>query len=255
MSPDTTWLGSILNNLAHLVSLGGPIVAVLLAMSVFGLAIVLLKLWQFAGQRVGRRRFVEPALSNWRQQRPQAAQQVVAGERNPVAQTLAVAMHGIDTGVDTAIVREEAARFGARHLSSLRSYLRALEVIGSVAPLLGLLGTVLGMIDVFSQLASAGGSANPSMLSGGIWEALLTTAIGLIVAVPAVLALNWLERIVERLHEDMQDALTQVFTHRDYALSHATDDRLAATTAGARPAAATESAEPSVGTAVPSHAH
>lgn len=255
MSADTTWWGLIPDNLAHLVSLGGPIVAVLLAMSVFGLAIVLLKIWQFAGQQVGRRRFVEPALNNWRQQRPEAAQQVVAGERNPIAQTLAVAMHGVDRGMDTAIVREEAARVGARHLSRLRSYLRPLEVIGSVAPLLGLLGTVIGMIDVFSQLASAGGSADPSMLSGGIWEALLTTAIGLIVAVPAVLALNWLERIVERLHEDMQDALTQVFTHRDYALSNATDNRSTTAARDATPAAATQAADTSMGTAVPSHAH
>lgn len=230
MPADTGFLGSIADNLLNLISLGGPVVAVLLAMSVIGLAIVLLKLWQFASLRIGRRRFIELALKDWRAHRFEAAQKALTRERNPIADTLQVAMRGMSAGVDTAVVREEAARIGARHLSMLRSYMRPLEVISSLAPLLGLLGTVLGMIDVFSQLAAAGGTADPAMLSAGIWEALLTTAIGLIVAVPAVLALNWFERILERLHEDMQDALTQVFTHHDTELTNAANDAPTTTT-------------------------
>lgn len=225
MPADTSPSGLGLDNIVHLITLGGPIVAVLLAMSVFGLAIVLLKLWQFGSIRVGRRRFIEPALANWRAGRFDAAQQRVNNEHHPIADTLGVAMRGMATGIDCDTVREEAARVGARHLATLRGYFRPLEVIGSLAPLLGLLGTVLGMIDVFSQLASAGGAADPAMLSGGIWEALLTTAIGLIVAVPAVLMLNWFERILERLHEDMQDALTQVFTQCHTQLAHAASDK------------------------------
>lgn len=249
MFAETDFWASILDNLTRLITLGGPIVAVLLGMSVFGLAIVLLKLWQFASVRVGRRRFIEPALADWRAQRFEAAQQGLAGEHNPIAGTLTVAMRGIASGMDDAVVREEAGRVGARHLSRLRTYFRPLEVVGSVAPLLGLLGTVLGMIDVFSQLASAGGNADPAMLSAGIWEALLTTAIGLIVAVPAVLALNWFERIVERLHEDMQDALTQVFTHYDN-----TPDRAANDTPAVAPAApGRDSAHPD--TAAAAYAH
>lgn len=224
MPVDTSLWASTLDSLSRLVTLGGPIVAVLLVMSVFGLAIVLLKLWQFTSLRVGRRRFIEPVLNDWRARRCDAALQQLHNERNPIALALNVAMRGITAGVDHAVVREEAGRIGARQLSHLRSYFRPLEVVGSLAPLLGLLGTVLGMIDVFSQLAAAGGNADPAMLSGGIWEALLTTAIGLIVAVPAVLALNWFERIVERLHEDMEDALTQVFTHHDGAFSRAAND-------------------------------
>ena len=217
MSTDAGLPNSIVDNLLRLIDLGGPIVVVLLLMSILALAIVLLKLWQFAGMRVRRRRFIELALDQWRGQHADAAQQALAGERNPIAQTMVVAMRGINAGMDDALVREEAARVGARHLSALRSYFRALEVIGSLAPLLGLLGTVLGMITVFSELADAGSAVDPALLSGGIWEALLTTAVGLIVAVPTVLALNWLERILERLHEDMQDALTQVFTHYQMA--------------------------------------
>lgn len=224
MPADANLLGSTFDNVLRLIDLGGPIVAVLLFMSVFGLAIVLLKLWQYGSIRIGRRHFIEPALSAWRAGRFDAAQQIIANEHHPIADTLRVAMHGMNAGADNATVREEAARVGARHLSAMRSYFRPLELVGSLAPLLGLLGTVLGMIDVFSQLAASGGAADPAMLSGGIWEALLTTAIGLIVAVPAVLMLNWFERIIERLHEDMQDALTQVFTQHGTALARAAND-------------------------------
>lgn len=80
------------------------------------------------------------------------------------------------------------------------------------SPLLGLLGTVLGMIEAFRQLASSGSQVDPSVLSGGIWQALLTTAAGLSVAIPVVLLHSWLERRVERCAHRMEDAVTRIFT-------------------------------------------
>src|SRR3546814_3183218 len=77
-------------------------------------------------------------------------------------------------------------RCGNEALEGLRGQLGALEVIGSVSPLLGLFGTVLGMIEAFRQLAEAGSQVSPAILSAGIWEALLTTAVGLAVAIPVV---------------------------------------------------------------------
>ena len=117
-----------------------------------------------------------------------------------------------ESPADEALVREEMQRVGARELESLRSHLRVLEVIGTLSPLLGLFGTVLGMIEAFRRLEEAGSRVDPAILSGGIWEALLTTAIGLAVAIPAVAALNWLERKVERLRHDMEDCATRLFT-------------------------------------------
>ncbi|ROO31885.1 MotA/TolQ/ExbB proton channel family protein [Salinisphaera orenii] len=221
MTPDSSPILD-LAGLFELLRLGGPVVAVLGVMSIFGFAIALLKLWQYASVRVGRRRFITPALSQWRAGERDQAIAALAAERNPIADTLAVAMRGVASGADTAIVREEAARVGARHLSRMRHYFRPLEVIGALAPLIGLLGTVMGMISAFQQLASAGSQVDPSVLSDGIWEALLTTAVGLIVAIPAVAVLNWFERIVERLHEDMQDTLTRFFTrHEATGFDHA----------------------------------
>ena len=113
---------------------------------------------------------------------------------------------------DAATVREELARIAARRLTGLRALLRPLEVIGSLAPLLGLFGTVLGMIEAFRQLETAGMQVNPSVLSGGIWEALLTTAVGLAVAIPTVTAFSWLEHRVDGVADEMENAISGTFT-------------------------------------------
>lgn len=79
-----------------------------------------------------------------------------------------------------------------------------------MSPLLGLLGTVLGMIVAFQQMEAAGAQVDPSTLSSGIWQALLTTAVGLGIAIPAIAVHNWMERKVERVAIRMNDAVTQV---------------------------------------------
>lgn len=205
-----------LSALMELLELGGPVVALLILMSVYGLAIVALKLWQFRTIRLGERRFVEPAIDAWRQGDTHKAAQALKGSPNPIAQAMNLVFKGSEAGVPEDSLREEVARTAARDINVLRRHFRPLEVIGNIAPLLGLLGTVIGMIAAFNQLEAAGSQVDPSVLSGGIWEALLTTAVGLVVAIPAVAMLNFLERSVERLHEDMQDALGRVFTSRAF---------------------------------------
>ena len=152
------------------------------------------------------------ALRLWQTGRHREAAQLAAASRNPTAQVLAHAMRGQLRGIEEAKIREEVVRIGTEILESLRSWLRPLEVIASLAPLLGLFGTVLGMIDAFAELENAGNQIDPSVLSGGIWEALLTTAVGLAVAIPTVAVLNWLERAVDRAAHAMDNAVTRIFT-------------------------------------------
>ena len=113
---------------------------------------------------------------------------------------------------DVATLREELERIALDMLDTLRSHLRSLEVIATLSPLLGLFGTVLGMINAFQELEGAGNQVDPGILSGGIWLALMTTAIGLAVAIPSVLAHNWLDRRVERQERFIESSVTQVFT-------------------------------------------
>ncbi|PWG63718.1 MotA/TolQ/ExbB proton channel family protein [Spiribacter halobius] len=191
---------------------GGPVVAILAVMSVMALTIVLVKLWQFRSARVSDLRSAGEALQLHRAGQSAAAVARAERSRNPAAQAVARALRGVERGLPEAKVREEVTRYGRGALESLRTGLRPLEVIGSLAPLLGLFGTVLGMIEAFRQLEAAGNRVDPSVLSGGIWEALLTTAVGLAVAIPVVALLNWLERRIERLAHRMDDCVTQVFT-------------------------------------------
>ena len=184
-------------------------------------SIILMKLWQFAACGVGDRRTARRALALHRAGRTIEAIGVASASRNPVAEVTAYALRGClrrDLGV--ALVRDEAARLASDRIEALRSYLRVLEVIAGIAPLLGLFGTVLGMIEAFQQLQNAGSQDNPAVLSGGIWEALLTTAVGLAVAMPVVVVLAWLERTVDGVTHEMETVVTQVFT-RDLAAESA----------------------------------
>lgn len=202
-----------LSALQGLLNDGGAVVAILLAMSVLALAVVLMKLWQFLRLGLLRTGSIDPALAAWRDGDADTALQALARQANPVAVVLHAAMSGICREAPEYQVREEATRVAVGYIEQLRGHLRLLEVIATLSPLLGLLGTVLGMIEAFQRLEGAGGGqVDPAVLSGGIWEALLTTAVGLAVAIPATAALSLFERAVERFKHRMEDALTRVFT-------------------------------------------
>jgi len=196
----------------ELVVAGGPVVVLLVLMSVAALTIVFLKLLQFHHMKIGDRQAASEALRLCLMGSPQRAIACAGRSPNPVACAIALVLAGRARGIADAIVREEVLRYGNDVLEGLRAWFRPLEVIGSLAPLLGLLGTVLGMIEAFRQLELAGSQVNPAILSGGIWEALLTTAVGLAVAIPAVTAQNYLDRRVERLAHEMEDSVTRIFT-------------------------------------------
>ncbi len=107
--------------------------------------------------------------------------------------------------------RENAAnRAGQEKLFALGRRLDFLSTTATAAPLMGLLGTVLGMIQAFSRLASSGNAVDITILAGGIWQALLTTAAGLSVAIPALLAHRWFVRAQERTAFAMQSAANEI---------------------------------------------
>lgn len=95
------------------------------------------------------------------------------------------------------LIEEEITLKGTKELKRLNKHLHLIELISRIAPLMGLLGTVLGMVNAFQQFAQSNGSVDPSMLAGGIWEALITTAAGLGVAIPSMIVHHMLEEKVE----------------------------------------------------------
>lgn len=198
----------------ELVEKGGPVVVILLVMSVLALTVTLLKLFQFTFARVGSTGASDRALSLWIAGRPHDAYKVVSRSRAPNAVALAAAMRGMLSGVDRDTVREDVERVAMAELSGLRSYMRVLDSTVQIAPLLGLFGTVLGMISAFQALQNAGADADPTVLAGGIWVALMTTAVGLAVAIPMAFVNTWFEGRIEREKTNIEAALTSLFTRR-----------------------------------------
>ena len=94
-----------------------------------------------------------------------------------------------------------------QRLKKIESLLPTLDIIAQVSPLLGLLGTVIGMISSFNQLELGGSLVDPSVLAGGIWTALLTTAIGLIVAIPALISHHYFEKKITVIQHNINSLL------------------------------------------------
>ena len=192
--------------LAELVAAGGFVLVVLLLLSVFTLAVIIAKAWQFAWLRLGDRSFVEAGLSALASGDEAAARTALAGRRNPLA-GLMLASAERDARLQPAEREALLERRAQLDLATLGRQIRSLELIANVAPLLGLLGTVLGMIEAFEVLRAAESRVDPALLAGGISKALITTAAGLMIAIPASAAASWFEGRIERFRVDMEDVL------------------------------------------------
>lgn len=199
--------------LTKFLSVGGPVVGLLACLSVGALTVILIKLWQWQRQRPWPRNITEQALTNLEYgERRMLAINLLQGQRNYQARLISHTLQLLEAGVlSIEEVKDESRRLARSLVTRLDSYVRILEVIASLAPLLGLFGTVLGMIDAFQAMEAAGAQVNPSVLSGGIWKALLTTAAGLAIAIPVSMANSWFERRVEVEATAMLDGLERIF--------------------------------------------
>lgn len=184
-------IGQAMETLRRIADLGGPVVLILLALSVLALAVVLYKLWQFSVAGVGRHRALGDAVEAWDRGDRTGARAALDRSRSYLVPVVDMAMSGQKE--PTRIEAEAELRF-----SRLEAGFRFLDAVAQIAPLLGLFGTVLGMIAAFRALQEAGSQVDPSILAGGIWVALLTTAAGLAVAMPTSLVLTWFEARMDR---------------------------------------------------------
>jgi biopolymer transport protein ExbB len=196
--------------------MGGPVMWVLLGLAVLGLVAffyLIITGALFAPRLTSRLR---KTLNQWQQQPSQQCAESLNGpwgwltRCNPLPQMIREAMTSSLEQRDRADVREELARQSQHALKPFEAPLKIIEVIAALAPLLGLLGTVMGMMSAFSAMSVAEGQANASQLSGGIYEALTTTAAGLVVAIPFAAIAAWAEFRLRRLNLMMNDTLVRV---------------------------------------------
>jgi len=204
---------SRLETVLEFIRLGGPAIWAISALSMIALALVLWKAWRLMlmGAWSGGRR-ARKAVALWSDGDQAAALSLVRNRKTCRAVLIHTAMTARqDITLDDDAAKAETGRVARNLIARARDGLRPLELIATIAPLLGLLGTVLGMIAAFQALQEAGSRADPATLAGGIWEALLTTAAGMAVAIPAAMALTWFESVVDRLRLEMEDAATRIF--------------------------------------------
>lgn len=192
-------------------NIGGPALWVIAGLSVVTLGLILWKLWRLSLMGAWRRSASEKAVALWQKGQHDAALSSIQHRKGLRARVVKAAMQA-DRTLHSDDARDETARVARGALMDAGSGLRALDLIATIAPLVGLLGTVLGMIDAFQALQDSGARADPSALAGGIWEALLTTAAGMAVAIPASMALSWFDSINDRLAHDFDDLATRILT-------------------------------------------
>ncbi|WP_319531781.1 MotA/TolQ/ExbB proton channel family protein [uncultured Cohaesibacter sp.] len=204
---------SLIDQIGSIFDMGGPVVVLLAVLSVLSITVILYKLWQFFYIGIGRHSRARKALKLWRTGHQTEAITLVNKGKSPVSIVVAHVMRGQMFHPDHgALIREDVERVALLSLSKTRFLLRFLETVGQISPLLGLFGTVIGMIEAFQRLQEAGASVDPSVLAGGIWVALLTTAVGLAVAIPASLFADWFTSRVEREQAVMEELVTSVLT-------------------------------------------
>ncbi len=187
---------------SELIKAGGWLMAPILACSLAATAIVFDRLLALRRARVLPEQLVA-ILRGWAELGAVSQQQEV--HTLPLASPLGriVAVGLASRGYGREIVRERIEDTGRHVVHELERFLNALGTIAAISPLLGLLGTVAGMIKIF-QIVSAQGNSNFSLLSVGIAEALVTTAAGLTVAIPSLLFYRYFQARVDELVVDME---------------------------------------------------
>lgn len=193
----------------NMLGTGGPIIIVLAILSVLSIMIIIVKIFQLWNCRAGST-LRATAFEQWASGDKHGATAALEKGKSPADRVTRYAMKSLAAGFNGPPLEAELTRRGNEELADMNSMIRLLELIAMVSPLLGLLGTVLGMIQSFQELEMAQGAANASVLAGGIWQALLTTAAGLLVAIPAAVGAGLLSARIERAAQTIESAAGQL---------------------------------------------
>jgi biopolymer transport protein ExbB len=185
----------------EIVKAGGIMMGPIILASIVAAAIFLERLWTLQSKRVMPAELTQKVW-RWVEQRQIQDKHIVALQQNsPLGKILAAGL--LNRYRDRTVIRESIEDTGRHVIHELERFIGTLGTIASMSPLMGLLGTVFGMIRTFNAITTTG-IGNPATLAGGIAEALITTAAGLTVAIPALLAYKYLRGRVATLVVQME---------------------------------------------------
>lgn len=189
-------------NIWELAVKGGWIMIVLALLSVVGVYIFFER---FSTLRKAAKRnplFMERIHDNIKEDDIKSAANYCRSENNPLSRVIEKGLKCFHLPV--AAIRETVENSANLEIAHLERGLSALSTIAAVGPMIGFLGTVTGMVSAFWQMANAGNNIDVSLLSGGIYEAMVTTVGGLIVGIIATFAYNYLVTLVDKVQNDLE---------------------------------------------------
>jgi biopolymer transport protein ExbB len=181
---------------------GGWMMLPIILCSIGAMGIIAERLWTLQKKKILPPELVPQVWNLFREQKLDKMALHRLKTSSPLGCILAAGLANIDHGRE--VMKECIEEAGRQVVHDLDRFLNALGTIASIAPLLGLLGTVLGMIEVFSGIM-VNGVGDPNALAGGISVALITTAAGLTVAIPSLIFYRYFERLVDEYVVDMEE--------------------------------------------------
>ena len=190
---------------------GGPVMWPIILCSVFAMAIIIEKFWHLRKVKVDTDEFLSSIMEKMKRHETKEALQICDTTKSPISNILKAGILKYDRPRQQIIEAIEDASL--YEIPRIEKNLTALATIAHVSPLLGLLGTVTGMVRCFQTIQAKATSFNPVSpgdLAGGIWEALLTTVAGLIVAIPTFVAYNYLVSRINHFILEMEKASTEL---------------------------------------------
>jgi biopolymer transport protein ExbB len=187
---------------------GGHLMWPILLCSIISIAIILERFYCFYRIKTKTPNIFPRVKALIKDGKPDEALKLCEKTPGPIAHILAVGIHIRNRGPEEK--EKLISKAGSKIVRHLDKNLRVLAIISNVATLLGLLGTVTGMIRVFMKIQELGGRVDAVVLAGGIWEALITTAAGLFVAIPTLVAYHYFEGRVEDISSQMKDAASEL---------------------------------------------
>jgi biopolymer transport protein ExbB len=191
-----------------LLSKGGPMIYLILGASAVALAVFVERVLHFHRAQINSMEFLNGVRNVLKRDNVVEALSICDATPGPVARLVKTAILNRERGREG--VRESLEEAGLVEVPPLEDKLNLLATVAQIAPLMGLLGTVLGFIRIFSELQTSGTFANMEALSRGIWEGLLCTATGLAVAIPCYAGYNYLVSRVNAIVLDMEKAASEI---------------------------------------------
>ena len=185
---------------------GGTFMWPLLLMLFFGLVVAFERFYTLSKAHINSKDFFARIQEALKSGGPEAAAEVCSNTQGPVSSVLHAGLLRIDRGLDH--VEKAITESGAVEMAFLEKGMVWLSTVANIAPLLGFLGTVSGMIGAFESIAAAG-DVEPSIVASGISEALITTAAGLVIAIPIQAFHNFFVSKIDKIIIDMQESSTQ----------------------------------------------